>query len=105
MQLKKNFGARLKELRKARKLSQEQLAELVNVDAKHISFLETGRNFPSADLLERLVKIFNIEFKDMFNFTCNLEKNEIINNINLRLVNMDVKKLIFLYKIILELGE
>lgn len=39
---KKLLGARIKELRTGRGLSQEELAEMVGVDPKHLSRIETG---------------------------------------------------------------
>ena len=75
MELKKDFGIRLKELRKSKGWTQEKLAEFVGVDTKHISFLETGRNFPSADLLEKLKKIFDIDYKDIFDLSLAESKN------------------------------
>lgn len=62
------FGRKIKEIRKKRKMTQAQLAELVNVDDKHISCIESGKNFPSADLIERFVNILNIEPKELFEF-------------------------------------
>lgn len=46
------FGKKIKEYRKKKKLTQAQLAEFVNVDDKHISCIESGKNFPSPDLIE-----------------------------------------------------
>ena len=43
-------------------------AELVNVDDKHISCIESGKNFPSADLIERLATSLEVEPKDLFEF-------------------------------------
>ncbi len=40
--------------RRARRLSQLELALKANVSARHISFLETGRARPSAEMIERL---------------------------------------------------
>ena len=39
------FGKRVSELRKARKLTQEQLAEIVGLDSKQIGNIETGYSF------------------------------------------------------------
>ena len=62
------FGRKIKEIRKKRKMTQAQLAELVNVDDKHISCIESGKNFPSADLIERFANVLNIEPKELFEF-------------------------------------
>ncbi|MBQ8460483.1 helix-turn-helix transcriptional regulator [bacterium] len=104
MELKKNFGLRLKELRKSKNWTQEQLAELVSVDTKHISFLETGRNFPSADLLEKFKNVFEVDYKDIFNFkSYGLNKKDYQNRINSILDNMTENQVYFIYKMVLEL--
>lgn len=68
MNIKNLFGRKIKEYRKKKNLTQAQLAELVNVDDKHISCIESGKNFPSADLLERFAKALGVEPKDLFEF-------------------------------------
>ncbi|MDY0385001.1 helix-turn-helix transcriptional regulator [Trichlorobacter sp.] len=65
---KKLFGARVKELRKIRGLSQEQLSELVMVDPKYISFIECGRNTPSFETMEKIAIALQVEIKDLFEF-------------------------------------
>src|SRR5574344_1335539 len=66
--IKKLFGRKIKEYRKEHGFTQAQLAELVNVDDKHISCIESGKNFPSPDLIERLATALKIEPKDLFEF-------------------------------------
>ncbi|MCQ2789402.1 MAG: helix-turn-helix domain-containing protein [bacterium] len=66
--LKILFGRKIKEYRKKKNYTQAKLAELVNVDDKHISCIESGKNFPSADLIERISISLNIEPKDLFEF-------------------------------------
>ena len=62
------FGRKIRELRKRNSLTQAQLAEKVNVDDKHISCIEAGKNFPSADLIYRFSNAFKLEIKDLFEF-------------------------------------
>ncbi len=62
------FGRKIRELRKKRNLTQAKLAELTNVDDKHISCIESGKNFPSSDLIERLSNAFCVEIKELFEF-------------------------------------
>ncbi len=66
--IKNLFGRKIKEYRKKKNLTQAQLAELVNVDDKHISCIESGKNFPSPDLIERLATYLDVEPKDLFEF-------------------------------------
>lgn len=62
------FGRKIKELRKLKNMTQAQLAELVDVDNKHISCIESGKNFPSSDLIEKLAFALNVEPKNFFEF-------------------------------------
>lgn len=66
--MKQQLGARIKELRQKRGLSQNDLSIKIEVDPKHISRLETGINFPSAETFEKLAKALNVEIKDLFDF-------------------------------------
>lgn len=50
----KEFGKRLKEIRVIRGMTQEELAELVEVNKQHISRLECGTRTCSIDLLVEL---------------------------------------------------
>lgn len=67
-ELRKNFGKLLKKIRVSRKLTQSRLAELVNVEPKHISCIENGLSFPSAELLSRFSKVFNMQTYELFLF-------------------------------------
>jgi len=54
MGVKSVFGANLKLYSKAKRLSQKQLSEKANISVKHLSYIERGMNFVSADLLENV---------------------------------------------------
>ena len=54
--LKKNIGEKIKLYRKKRGLSQDRLAELVNMEMKSLSRIESGHNYPQC---ENLVAIAN----------------------------------------------
>lgn len=66
--IKKLFGLRIKNLRKKRNFTQTHLAELVGVDAKHISCIESGKNFPSPELIERFADALKLHPKELFEF-------------------------------------
>ena len=66
--IKTLFGRKIKEYRKKSGFTQAKLAELSGVDDKHISCIESGKNFPSPDLIERLAISLNVEPKDFFEF-------------------------------------
>ncbi len=44
--LKIKLGKRIKDLRKAKNITQEKLAEMINMDITSLSKIETGRNYP-----------------------------------------------------------
>ena len=50
----------LREARRRRKFTQDELAAKSGVDQTHISSIETGRRIPSDDVTERLAKALGI---------------------------------------------
>jgi transcriptional regulator with XRE-family HTH domain len=67
MKVKAVFGENLKLHRKEKQLSQEQLSEKVDISVKHLSAIERGLTFVSADLMERLAE--SLEVPVFFFFT------------------------------------
>ena len=57
MDNKKKLGLKIKELRKRKGFTQEQLAELINMEQNSISVIESGRNFPTLGTLEKIAQI------------------------------------------------
>lgn len=66
MNIKKIFGNNLHSYRKLRNLSQEQLAEKLDISVKHLSTLETGKVFASADLMEKISTELNVSISSLF---------------------------------------
>ena len=66
--LKQQLGNRIRQFRKKNNLTQEQLAELVDIGTQNISYIETGRFAPSSETLEKLAKIFNVEIYELYIF-------------------------------------
>jgi len=58
------FGARLRQWRHHRKLSQLALAAVTSTTARHISFLETGRSRPSRQMVLRLAEALDVNPRD-----------------------------------------
>ena len=65
---KQLIGQRISTLRRARRLTQNDLAERVGVDSRHISRLETGRYFPSLDTLVTMAAVLEVELQEFFLF-------------------------------------
>ncbi len=62
---KNSFGQKLKEIRKARNLTQAQLAELAGANEKHISKIETGVYFPTYNTLIKILSALDLTFEDI----------------------------------------
>ena len=60
-----SFNDKLKELRKENKLSQEQLAEKLNISRQAISKWESGKAYPDIDNLILLAKILEVSLDEL----------------------------------------
>jgi transcriptional regulator with XRE-family HTH domain len=70
------LGQKIKELRKARGLSQDRLSEKIDIDSKHLSRIEVGHNFPSLDTLQKLADALHVELKDLFEFNQQVKQDD-----------------------------
>ena len=61
------FGEKLKELRKSFGLSQEQLADMMNVSRQAITKWETDRGLPDVTNLQEISQLFGISIDDLLN--------------------------------------
>ena len=85
------FGGNLKELRKIKKLSQEDLAERVGVSRQSVSKWETGDAYPEMNNILMLCKIFNCKINDLL--SNNLEDFESFDEeVKMNLVKFEKEK-------------
>lgn len=63
----KKVGAFLKELRKEKGLTQEQLAEQFGVSGRTVSRWETGRNLPDISLLIEISEYYHVDILEILN--------------------------------------
>ncbi len=91
LEFKKNFGRRLCMLRRSRKLTQEKLSELVGLDPQYYCKMENGNHFPSVKTIVKILDLFQLEPKELFNFTNSA--NAIIDEINTSLTRLNRKEL------------
>jgi transcriptional regulator with XRE-family HTH domain len=66
--LQQKLGQRIANLRRARKLTQEQLAEAVGRSVEFISLVERGVNAPTIAGLEDFARVLKVEVKELFCF-------------------------------------
>ena len=64
--IRNNIARKVKALRHEKGLSQEKLAEYVNLSREHISCIERGKNLASIETLYAFSKFFNIDIKEFF---------------------------------------
>lgn len=80
--LLKDFGKKIREYRTLRNLSQEALAEKLDVTSKTISQWETGKSFIKLETFYKLCTILEIKEKDLFSFPTVKTGNTFIDQLN-----------------------
>ena len=61
----KKIGLFMKELRKEKGITQEALAEILNVSGRTVSRWETGSNMPDLDILILMADFYDIEIREL----------------------------------------
>ena len=104
MDKRKVLGARIRELRKRKGISQENLAELVGVEPPSICNIETGRNYPTFQTLEKIVNVLELTFSDVFKFEQHQEASDLLIEID-NLLKQNPERIQDFYKILKALLE
>lgn len=104
MDKKKALGQRIKELRRRKGISQEKLAELVGLEPPSICYIETGRNYPTLQNLEKIVDALGVTYSNVFNFDQYQYSDDLIFEIN-KILKENPSKIKDFYKIIKALVE
>ena len=103
--IRARLGARIKELRKSKNITQEELVEVIGSDTNNLSRIENGKKFMSAEKLSKIADALDVEVNELFDFGHILSddelKNKIISNINTR----SSKQLKYVYKSLKNLKE
>ena len=63
------MNTRIKELRKERKISQEELALAVGTTRQTITSIETGKYIASLPLAYKIARYFGLTIEDVFDFS------------------------------------
>ena len=66
MNLKQELGEKIRRIRKQRGLTQEQLAEMIDITSRNLSNIELGISFPKSETLEKILKSLRITTQDLF---------------------------------------
>ena len=100
--IKKLLGQKIKSLRKSRGFSQLEFAEKIDISLNGLGTIETGKVFLTADTLEKILKVINIEPTELFSFG-NIENEQQLYDSIIRLldnIKNDREKLSKVYNII-----
>ena len=95
--IKKLLGHKIRECRKSRNLTQEQLAEMVGIGTANISYIETGKFAPSAETLAKLSEALNVYPYELYMFE-HLKSSEEIKQELFEALDKNEKLLKLVYK-------
>lgn len=100
MNEKKLIGERIQEIRKKRKLSQEQVAERADISPNYLSRIECGKENPTLDMLIKLARALGIEMWEIFDFGHEVGLKEMKDTMNKLLKESEEEKLRLAIKIL-----
>ena len=103
--IKVKLGARIKELRKSRNITQEELVEVIGSDTNNLSRIENGKKFMSAEKLQKIADALNVDIKELFDFGHILSDDELKKEIISDLKTLTTKQLKYIYKSLKNLKE
>ena len=72
----KIFSEVLKELRKAKGYSQEDIAAALGIVRQTYSHYETGKRIPNVEILYKLAGLYNISVDDLVQLTVNIDRSD-----------------------------
>ncbi len=100
-EINKKLGKRIQYLRLQRGLSQEKLAEAIDIATTSLSYVETGRGFMTLVTLEKLAKVLNVELYEIFKFSSMTTNEEMYNYIisKLDIIKNDDEKIKMVYNL------
>ncbi len=61
------FNEKIKALRKASNMNQQELADKIHIHVTHLSKMENGHLLPSIDIVQRLMKVFAVSADNLLN--------------------------------------
>ena len=101
MGIKEELGKKIKRMRINRGLTQEQLAEAVDVSQRTLSGIEIGENFATAETLDKIIKALNTTSEELFATNHLNDEQELIDEIqnSIRIISKNPTKLDILYNV------
>ena len=97
------LGKRIQEIRQQKGVKQSELAEMVEIDSKHMSKIECGRCYPSFEVLDKISDKLNVPPSYFLEIDHLKPKEELIKAITEKLEKTSEEKLGTVYKILKEI--
>ena len=97
MDIKNLLGKRIQEIRKSKNITQEYMAELIGIETVSLSNIERGKYYPTAENLNKIISVLQIEPEELFVFKHLRSHKELLEEMNNRLIN-DEKLTRIVYK-------
>lgn len=101
-EINKKLGNRIKYLRIQKGLSQEKLAEAIDIATTSLSYVETGRGFMTLATLEKLARVLDVDLYEIFQFSTITTNEEMYDYIisKLNIIKNDDEKIKLTYNLL-----
>lgn len=100
----KKLGSRIRELRLAKNIKQGVFADLLNMERSNFTRIESGKQRPNDENLDKIANALGVEIKDLFDFEHKKNKKDLMTEIIERL-NNNPDKIEDFYKIVVALTK
>lgn len=98
-EFRQKFGAKVKEIRRRKKWTQEYLAEILNIDPRSLRKIELGESFPSINTLEKMLDVFKMSTVELFDFE-HLQSQKNLRALIIKMLDSNPDKLADIYKVV-----
>jgi transcriptional regulator with XRE-family HTH domain len=98
------IGERIKSIRRARGLTQEEVAEKAGIKSSYVTGIETGKRNSSLKTVAKLLNALNVEPSELFNFSeiesdALREKKSTVELIKALLLSRDIREIKLIQKV------
>ena len=102
--LTKRFGTRVRDIRPAKMLTQETVAELIGIKPENYSRIENGLSFPKPENIVKLSEVLGVEIAELFQFSHINDYDKILESI-IEKLRTDKDATVITYKFLKSLGK
>lgn len=100
----KKLGLRIRELRQLKNLKQSELADKLNMERSNLTRIESGKQCPNYENLEKIASVLDVKLKDLFDFELfETTKEELLQSTIEMLQQLSKEELLYINKSITNL--